>query len=83
MIGFQLEFKRKHALENATPLYTTCPIGQIDSQHISDWQGPPTLDSLPRCAIEIAAAQVPAPRISQNFLAPVNDVSKIFGLVCR
>jgi hypothetical protein len=32
-------------------------------------------DSTPRGNIEIAASQVPTPGISQNFMAPVNDVS--------
>lgn len=33
------------------------------------------VDHAPRDDLEIAASQIPAPRVSENFMAPVNDVS--------
>ncbi|OJD20440.1 hypothetical protein ACJ73_08228, partial [Blastomyces percursus] len=36
---------------------------------------PLVTDSSPKCAIEVAATQIPPSAISQNFLAPVNDTT--------
>jgi hypothetical protein len=37
-------------------------------------------DANPRGDIEVVASQIPTPGISENFLAPVNDVSAcLFG----
>jgi hypothetical protein len=78
MAGYVLEFKRNYnpSMESHDQLF---PIGQIHSSHIIDapLDAPPSIDSTPRGNIELAAAQIPAPGISQNFIAPVNDVSDI------
>ncbi|QSS66056.1 hypothetical protein I7I51_06907 [Histoplasma capsulatum] len=78
MAGYRLEFKRNYAINLTLQLYTRLAIGQIDSQHIvpdSDPQAPLVTDSSPKCAIEVAATQIPPPAISQNFLAPVNNTT--------
>ena len=76
MAGYSLQFKRNYAPAKTRQLYTMTPIGQISAQHVidsTDTQG--SQDSTPRCNMEVVAARVAPPRISQNFMAPVNDVS--------
>ncbi|KAI1905855.1 hypothetical protein LOZ12_005065 [Ophidiomyces ophidiicola] len=80
MAGYQLEFKRGYNLATTHQLYTQVSIGGIDSQHISDLPanlsaGIAIKDSIPKCSMEVAATQVLPPRISENFLAPVNDTT--------
>ncbi|EEQ90662.2 uncharacterized protein BDCG_05782 [Blastomyces dermatitidis ER-3] len=78
MAGYRLEFKRNYAINLTLQLYTRLAIRQINSQHIvpdSDPQAPLVTDSSPKCAIEVAATQIPPSAISQNFLAPVNDTT--------
>ncbi|PYH63598.1 uncharacterized protein BO88DRAFT_447520 [Aspergillus vadensis CBS 113365] len=78
MMGYQLEFKRNHALSSNEEPYETVLLGYVDSQHITD---SPTesssmfVDHTPRNDLEIAASQTPAPRVSENFMAPVNDTT--------
>ena len=76
MIGFSLEFKRNYAPATAQEPRTITPIGQINSDDLVDSKNEQeSVDSSPRGNVEIVAARVPPPRISQNFKAPVNDVS--------
>lgn len=79
MAGYSLEFKRNYDIALTTQLYTIYPIGQIDSQHIVDSAAGTTSKGANHNggAIEVAATQVAPPAISQNFLAPVNDVSQV------
>ncbi|OJI90981.1 hypothetical protein ABZX51_004481 [Aspergillus tubingensis] len=78
MMGYQLEFKRNHALSSNEEPYETVLLGYVDSQHIT---GSPIesssmfVDHTPRDDLEIAASQIPAPRVSENFMAPVNDTT--------
>lgn len=79
MMGYQLEFKRNHALSSNEEPYETVLLGHVDSQHIADSLKESSsmyVDHTPRSDLEIAASQIPAPRVSENFMAPVNDVSK-------
>lgn len=77
MAGYQLEFKRNYSLKDTQQQYTRYDIGQLDSQYIEDSAGGALIrDSVPKGAVEVAASQIPPPGISQNFLAPVNDVGK-------
>jgi hypothetical protein len=76
MTGYILEFKRNHSpKEDSTEKYTMIEIGHVDSANIVDpTSGVKVSDGVPKGNIEIAASQVPTPGISDNFLAPVNDV---------
>ncbi|KAJ5156606.1 hypothetical protein N7492_009409 [Penicillium capsulatum] len=76
MMGYMLEFKRNYALADSVERYTIVPVGDIDSTNIVDsTDGVKTSDSVPRGTLEVAAAQIPTPGISENFLAPVNDTT--------
>ncbi|EFR01908.1 hypothetical protein MGYG_04908 [Nannizzia gypsea CBS 118893] len=76
MVGYQIEFKRNYALEDTQQQHTRYDIGQIDSKYIEDTTGGEIIrDSTPKGAVEVAASKIPPPRISQNFLAPVNDTT--------
>jgi hypothetical protein len=76
MAGYSLEFKRDYEPATTRQPYTMTPIGQISAQHVIDsTNNQESLDSTPRCNVEIVAVRVAPPRISQNFRAPVNDVS--------
>ena len=51
------------------------PIGTIEAKHIVHSTSPQrSSDDIPNDDIERAASQVPPPRASVNFMAPVNDV---------
>ncbi|KAL2827407.1 hypothetical protein BDW59DRAFT_57240 [Aspergillus cavernicola] len=77
MIGFAHEFKPGYSPSHSTEPYEIYPIGQVDSSHIVDWpDGMCRRDTSPAGDIEVTAFQVPAPRISQDFMAPVNDTTK-------
>lgn len=77
MFGYTLVFRRNYSPEPSNSLPQIWAIGEVDSQHIVDTTGEEiTDDSDPRGDIEKAASQCPAPRISENFMAPVNEVSK-------
>lgn len=81
MSGFRHEFKRGYDPGLTTQPYQTWPIGQVDSSHIADWpSGVRATDTNPIGDIELAAVQVPAPGISENFMAPVNDVCSFIFL---
>ena len=77
MAGYALEFKRNHSPASIPHSHKICPIGQVASAHIVDSTDPAaaaSIDCQPKGDIEIAAAQVPPPGLSRNFLAPVDDV---------
>jgi len=79
MIGFRLQFKRNFApSEEATGTLTIVPIGSVDQENaVSDdaANDDKSEDDSPRSKPEIIACQLSPPRISENFMAPVNDVS--------
>lgn len=82
MAGYILEFKRNYSPAMTQQRHETFPIGQVYSSNIVDSVDTAmTKDSTPRGNIEIAASQVPTPGISQNFMAPVNDVSPLVWLL--
>lgn len=82
MVGYELQFERNHCPAVTTQSHEIFPIGQVHSDHIADsLNDNQRVDYDPKGDLEIAAAQVPPPRISENFMAPVNDVSEItFGI---
>ncbi|GIK07578.1 hypothetical protein Aspvir_003244 [Aspergillus viridinutans] len=76
MAGYSHEFKRGYNPTLTRRRYEMWPIGEVDSSHIVDW--PDDIRAIhtdPKGDIEIAASQVPAPGISENFMAPVNDTT--------
>ena len=76
MVGFSLEFKRNYSPADTVQPHTIIPIGDVYENNILDSTTTErSIDTAPRGNIEIAASQVPPPRISQNFLAPVDGVS--------
>lgn len=76
MTGYALEFKRNYSPADGMEKYNVYAIGETDSFHIIDsTPGAKYTDLTPRGDLEIAAAEIPTPGISENFLAPVNDVS--------
>lgn len=79
MTGYILEFKRNYCpSEDSREQHTLFPIGEVDSSHIVDLvDGTKSSDGTPRDDIEAAACQIPTPGISDNFLAPVNDVCSL------
>ena len=84
MAGYSLEFKRNYAPELSNEPHTMVPIGSVDESNIVDHaSADTTIYSTPRGNLEIAASRIPPPRISQNFMAPVNDVSEIDLLFCH
>ncbi|PYH37126.1 uncharacterized protein BO87DRAFT_404793 [Aspergillus neoniger CBS 115656] len=68
-------------LRNYSPKFTKqryeiFPIGEVSGANIVDSpDGPPGTDNSPKGNIEIAASQVPTPRKSENFMAPVNETT--------
>lgn len=77
MAGYQLQFKRNYSPEASKQLHQKWPIGEVDSQYIVDSTGTEmTIDTNPRGDIEKVASQCPTPRRNENFMAPVNEVSK-------
>lgn len=80
MTGYTLEFKRNYCPEGSNQPYTTTPIGQVYSNLIVDSVTTVrSADDRPNGNIEVVASQVPPPRISANFLQPVNVVSHLFS----
>ncbi|QKX58274.1 uncharacterized protein TRUGW13939_05396 [Talaromyces rugulosus] len=76
MAGYRLEFKRKYSVDLTQQPHTAYLIGQIDSQYLADDGNIKAGDYYtPKGAIELVASQIPPPRRSQNFLAPVNDTT--------
>jgi len=84
MTGYHLEFKRNYSPVNDTQEhFSLIRLGEIDTENIVD---PSTdiksTDFEPQGNIEIAASQISPPGISENFLAPVNDVRAQSCLIC-
>lgn len=77
MAGFSLEFKRNYSPADTVQPHTIVPIGDVYANNIVDYTTTGrSNDATPRDNIEIIASQVPPRRISQNFLAPVDGVSR-------
>lgn len=76
MAGYQHQFKRNHACGSAQDLESLVQIGSVDSAYVTD---PPTYvyseDDTAIGQLDAMALRIPAPRRSENFMAPVNDVS--------
>jgi hypothetical protein len=84
MAGYMLEFKRNYCPSASDQPRTVIPIGQVYVDHIVDSASDlKTVDDQPNGNIELVAAQVPPPRISANFLQPVNDVSPKSSVHCE
>lgn len=82
MAGYTLEFKRNYCPEESTQPHSIVAIGAVYSENIADSVGDvQSVDSTPRGNVERAAAQVPPPRISQNFMAPVNNVRMLLTIL--
>ena len=78
MTGYMLEFKRNYSPADTLEPYTLIPIGNVNDCHIIDsTTDEKRTDYTPTGNIEIAASEVPTPGISENFLAPVNDVRNV------
>ncbi|KAF2801403.1 uncharacterized protein BDZ99DRAFT_344495, partial [Mytilinidion resinicola] len=75
MSGYSLEFKRAYKPEYTEEPKEMFAIGQINAENVHDWPGTRQDDSTPIGNLEVVAAQIPPPRKSQNFLAPVNDTT--------
>ncbi|KAJ5562879.1 hypothetical protein N7535_002675 [Penicillium sp. DV-2018c] len=74
--GFRLEFVRNYCPDETQRAVKIFAIGQVYSFNIVDSVGTAqTTDSIPRGNIEVAASHIPAPGISENFMAPVNDTT--------
>lgn len=77
MVGYSLEFKRNHCPDLTQRENSLFALGQVDSANIADCDSSTMkefVDTTPNGNIEIAASEVQPPRISENFMAPVNDV---------
>ncbi|KAJ6134499.1 hypothetical protein N7523_000821 [Penicillium sp. IBT 18751x] len=77
MTGYVIELKRNYApKEDSTEKYRMIEIGHVDSTKIIDSSSRvKESDGIPKGDIEIAASEIPTPGISDNFLAPVNDMT--------
>jgi hypothetical protein len=71
MTGFSHQFERGYDPDIAQQDYEMWPIGEVDSSHIADWPDDVrAIHTDPKGDMEIAACQVPAPGLSENFMAP-------------
>lgn len=78
MAGYLLEFKRNYAPAATQEPYQAFPIGEVLANDILDsTDGQQITDDTPRNSLEREAARLPPPRISENFRAPVNNVSRV------
>ncbi|PMD33309.1 hypothetical protein L207DRAFT_571503 [Hyaloscypha variabilis F] len=76
MAGYRLEFKRNYCPDASNQPHTVISIGQVYANHVVDSANDlQSIDDRPNGDIEVAATQVPPPRISENFLQPVNDTT--------
>jgi hypothetical protein len=75
MVGFMLEFKRRYNPKETARHPDLVPLGSVDLQHIHIFGGNKGIDDTPRGDLESVATQIEPPKISANFLAPINDVS--------
>lgn len=76
MVGYSLEFRQNYYPDLDAEAKSIFPLGRVDSAHIVDSDSPAKefVDTTPNGNIEIAASEVQPPGISENFMAPVNDV---------
>jgi hypothetical protein len=78
MFGYSIEFKRHHPPGDSAEPHQIWAIGEIDSRHVVESSGTEKVrDFDPQGDIETVASQCPPPRMSENFLAPVNDVKML------
>ncbi|CAG8947294.1 unnamed protein product [Penicillium salamii] len=76
MAGYDLEFRRNFSPAIPQRHHEILPIGKTDACNIVDSvHTAETTDVSPKGKIEIAASQIPAPGVSENFMAPVNDTT--------
>ena len=74
MMGFHLEFERGYDPSANPQKKEIFEIEHIGSGRVHDWTGDKCIDSTPRSDLEVIASQIPPPRKSENFMAPVNEV---------
>ncbi|KAI1774801.1 hypothetical protein F4818DRAFT_418984 [Hypoxylon cercidicola] len=79
MCGYIHEFKRNYDVYDGSDtedLEKLVPLGSVDSRYIYE---PTTTkfskDDTPRAELDTIALRVPAPGLSKNFMAPVNDTT--------
>lgn len=76
MTGFFHEFKRNYDPTQSAFLQDIVRIASINSEHIRDPENSTlSKDNVAMGRLDFLALQLSAPRISQNFLAPINHVS--------
>ncbi|KAI4940331.1 hypothetical protein J4E86_010965 [Alternaria arbusti] len=73
MSGFKLEFKRKYDHTKTARAPQLVPLGEVQEDLIHKWDGERMDHYTAMGTLEKIAEQVPPPRKSENFLAPVND----------
>lgn len=85
MVGYVLEFKRNYCPDLTQRANSLFALGQVDSANIVDSDTPVKefVDTIPNGNIEIAASEVQPPRISEDFMAPVNDVRTLFDSLIK
>lgn len=76
MVGFNHEFKRHWNASEDAQVERLVLLGHIDSIHAPTEIEPVAfaLEEKPRGLLETLAVRVPPPRVSENFLAPVDGV---------
>ncbi|KZF19809.1 hypothetical protein L228DRAFT_250235 [Xylona heveae TC161] len=76
MTGFVLEFKRNYSPAMTTEPYEMFPIGEVSADNVADsTSNEQSIDDRPQDNLEHQASQIPPPRISENFRAPVNNTT--------
>jgi hypothetical protein len=81
MAGYMLEFKRNYSPTMTQERHEMYPIGEVLADNIVEsTSNDRSRDNKPGDKLEREAAQVAPPRISENFRAPVNDVSE--SIIC-
>ena len=86
MVGYRLEFERNYSPILTQRWHERYPIGEVSADNIVEsTSAHDGSDDKPRDELEREAIQVTPPRISENFRAPVNDVSNTFfcSITCR
>jgi hypothetical protein len=77
MVGYMLEFKRNYSPTMTQEPHEIYPIGEVFADNILEsTDSGCRIDNKPRDKLAFEAAKVPPPRISENFRAPVNNVSE-------
>jgi hypothetical protein len=78
MTGSALQFRRRYAPKDDDRHPRVLRVGEIETQHIHDYEGERGEDITSKGSLEGVAAQIQPPRPSENFRAPINDVSVFF-----